>query len=204
MPTGYTSDVANGEMADVEDFILTCARAFGATIMQRDEPASERPKLVEPHTDYHDKALKNARDLLDRARGWTDEQADRLAADAYTSGMARWKESQAEKEATRARYETMAEKVRQWEPPTPDHVGLKDFMLKQLQESIEFDCGGDRYWGMPLTQSGESFRRNAIAGAERDITYHTEEREKEIARAADRNSWIQALYDSLPGVTSDA
>lgn len=42
MPTGYTADIKDG--ITFRDFALRCARAFGATIMQRDEDISIPPR----------------------------------------------------------------------------------------------------------------------------------------------------------------
>ena len=38
MPTGYTLDLYNGKDITFEEFVLKCARAFGALIDMRDEP----------------------------------------------------------------------------------------------------------------------------------------------------------------------
>ncbi|VTR91619.1 unnamed protein product [Gemmata massiliana] len=37
----------------------------------------------------------------------------------------------------------MLEHVRAWEPPSTDHENLKQFMIDQLRESIDFDCRGE-------------------------------------------------------------
>ena len=52
MPTGYTTDIYNGKDVSFRDFALTCARQFGACIMQRDDPADEKPKIM-PEESYH-------------------------------------------------------------------------------------------------------------------------------------------------------
>ena len=57
MPTGYTIDIYNGKKVTFKDFALNCARAFGACVMQRDDPADEKPKIM-PEESYHTKALK--------------------------------------------------------------------------------------------------------------------------------------------------
>lgn len=38
MPTGYTHGVQDGTVTEFRDFALICARAFGATILMRDDP----------------------------------------------------------------------------------------------------------------------------------------------------------------------
>ena len=35
MPTGYTAAVCSGEITEIKDFALSCARAFGALITMR-------------------------------------------------------------------------------------------------------------------------------------------------------------------------
>ena len=52
MPSGYTSDIYNGKEVTFKDFALGCARAFGACVMQRDDPADEKPKIM-PEESYH-------------------------------------------------------------------------------------------------------------------------------------------------------
>lgn len=34
----------------------------------------------------------------------------------------------------------MLDQVQLWQPPTDDHMGLKEFMIQQIEESIKFDC----------------------------------------------------------------
>jgi hypothetical protein len=44
MPTGYTAMIEEREDVTFREFALTCARAFGACIMQRDNSLAEPPK----------------------------------------------------------------------------------------------------------------------------------------------------------------
>jgi hypothetical protein len=53
MPTGYTADVQNGTVTELRDFALSCARAFGACIMMRDDPpGTPIPDQFEPSSYY--------------------------------------------------------------------------------------------------------------------------------------------------------
>ena len=45
MATGYTMDIYDGKNVSFEDFCLSCARAFGACILQRDDNTSIKPQL---------------------------------------------------------------------------------------------------------------------------------------------------------------
>ena len=60
MSTGYTCQVADGEITDFKQFLLQCSRAFGACIQQRDDPHSDLPKRMEV-SNYHKDELKKAK-----------------------------------------------------------------------------------------------------------------------------------------------
>ncbi len=45
MPSGYTENIYYGKKVAFKDFALGCARAFGACVMQRDDPADVKPKI---------------------------------------------------------------------------------------------------------------------------------------------------------------
>lgn len=55
MPTGYTWDIK--DEITFEQFIMNCARAFGALVEMRDEPRDKKiPDELKP-SDYHNKEL---------------------------------------------------------------------------------------------------------------------------------------------------
>lgn len=195
MPTGYTADVADGKVADFRTFALTCARAFGATVMQRDEPIDSPPRHREP-SDYHIKALAAARAEEERLLALTDDEAlvemleERAKADEYASDYV------ARKAEQRARYEAMLAEVDAWQPPTADHAEMKKFMREQITESIRFDCG-DYAPTIPPLMTAAAWIATKRAKAARDVAYHSEKNAKEIERCADANAWIDALYASL-------
>jgi len=195
MPTGYTAGIADGTTADFRTFALTCSRAFGATVMQRDDPMNEPPKHREP-TDYHVKAIAEARAEEERLGRLTDDEAlvemleERTKAEQYAADYA------ALKDADRSRYEAMLAEVEAWEPPTPDHAELKAFMRQQIEQSINFDCS-DYTPAVPPIVTASEWLAEKRAKAARDVAYHSEGNAKEIERCAQANAWIDALYASL-------
>ena len=62
MPSGYTSRLCEGEQP-FEEFVLQCARAFGACVMQRDAPIDELPTHNERDS-YYTNALAAAKRTL--------------------------------------------------------------------------------------------------------------------------------------------
>jgi len=198
MPTGYTAKLYEGEDQSVRDFILSCARAFGATIMQRDDDPNDPPKPREISTHYED-SLREATKALDVALAWTDEEAGRLATAEDRKDLAYWRESEKKSADRRVRYEAMLTAVTAWVPPTSEHNGLKTFMVEQITGSIKWDCST---CDAPTCPTGAEYRELTIKARSRDVTYYTEERQKEIERVDGANAWITALYDSLKAVSA--
>lgn len=195
MPTGYTASVADGKVTDFRTFALQCARQFGACVAQRDDPMDAPPKLVEP-SQYHAKALAEAEARLVELQAMTVEEAGKQADAEHAKAVEERERYRNTRRDTQRRYEAMIEKVETWKSPTSDHAELRLFMLSQLRESMDFDCR--EYDQPPLVHlSGEAWlvkRRGELAAS---IGRHREEHRKELERTAERNAWIQALYDSL-------
>ena len=194
MPTGYTAKLYDGEQ-DFEGFALTAARAFGALIEMRDTDLDAAiPDEFTP-SPYHSDRLAEAHRRLEEARELTVADCTAMAEADYERWQTETKASAAETAARRARYEAMRERALAWHPPTDEHTGLRDFMVQQLEESIDFDC--TTYKSTPPTLNGREWRDRAIAKAVRDIDYHTKELEADRKRAAERTAWVRALRESF-------
>lgn len=195
MPTGYTAMIEKG--ATFEQFVWGCARAFGANIMMRDDPQNSPVVDYVADTKYHDDGLVKARADLKRVQAMTIEQADGEAEDDYQKAMQEYRASETSRNAAKAKYEAMLAKVKVWVPPSLEHNGLRDFMVKQIEETIAFDCKGyDQF--MPKLSTGRDWLNEKLTRIARDIRYHAEEREKEISRTNERNDWNRKLRDSVP------
>lgn len=195
MPTGYTAGVQDGSIVDFGDFAMQCARAFGALVTMRDDPSDAViPETFEP-SDYNAKALVQAREELGRLQAMTVDQQAAACQAKNDEELAYWERREVERAEQRARYEIMLAKVRAWSPPTTDHIGLKEFMEKQLIESIDFDCG--HKWERPEPKTRSAWYEAALAAAKRNVEYHIAENKKEIARARSRTEWVASLRRSL-------
>lgn len=196
MPTGYTADIKDG--IDFKTYAMNCARAFWACATLRDEPGGgdRIPDAFEP-SDYHLKAVEKARGELAALEAMTPADLERAAAkawnDAETSRLMRLEDYRKQRRA----YEAMLSKVKAWAPPTPDHAGLHEFMRTQIEQSIDFDCGGD-YYSTPTARmtGGEWVAQRQIALA-KDLAYHAKEHAAEVERAESRTAWVAALRASL-------
>ncbi|MCC2547695.1 hypothetical protein LJY25_14665 [Hymenobacter sp. BT175] len=194
MPSGYTADIT--KETSLRDFATRCARAFGATIDQRDEPASEGLKLPQP-SDYHRKAEKKAEQKLKKLKAMKPEQAEAAAAEAFEQATKDYQERIDKRHALKLAYQLLLVKAKHWAPPTAEHQELKKFMIEQLESSIDFDCNG-RWDKAPKQQAGPVWLAERIEAAQADIKYHREKQQEEEERTAERAGWITALLDSLP------
>jgi hypothetical protein len=195
MPTGYTAAIADG--ITFEQFALGCARAFGALVLMRDDPADAPiPDEFQP-SDYHTKALAAARAELLRIERLTVPQArDELAAEWANTEKDRVRRLE-EMADLRCKYERMLAAAKAWNAPTSEHEGMRKFMIEQIEESIRFDCGGNYYDTPAAKLELPDWLATKKANAKKDIDYHEREYAKEVERTNQRTAWVKALRASL-------
>ena len=196
MPTGYTAAIKDG--ISFETYALICARAFGALVMMRDEPFdAPMPERFEP-IDYHAKAIRTAQERLEELDRMSLEDAATAAQVAYTAEVDRIRKIMADNDALRVKYNAMLQRIAAWQPPTPDHEGLKQFMREQIESSINFDCSNEYYLrSQPRQLSALEWRSEQVEKAREDIAYHSKEHAEEVGRAHTCTDWVKALRESL-------
>lgn len=196
--TGYVHDMLDKGMS-FEQFAMNCARAFGALVLMRDDPADAPiPEELQPNTEYHDKRLIEARDLIARLEAMNDDERDAYGMAQQQDRVAMLNRSMGERSSEIAKCRAMLDRVKAWRAPTPEHVGLHTFMVEQLTNSI--GSGNDFYekeLSATRLKRPRAFFDEALSAARRDIEYHTSERKKEIQRTDERNRWLRALRESL-------
>lgn len=195
MPTGYTEGVQSGKITEFKDFACICARAFGALIHLRDEPLSPHIPDDVSGSSYHKEQAADAEAQLAALDKLHDDEIRAFAAADNEKKQARHVAYVAERVAEKARYEAMLVKAREWTPPSSDHAGLKDFMIKQLEESIRFDCSVAFAAPKPLDATAWlNARREELQS---NLAYHRKNISADDERHAERIAWIKALKQSL-------
>lgn len=204
MPTGYTADVKDGKVTDLADFVVTCSRAFGAFVMLRDSDQSldATRRYIEDESylaqsSYYEDSLVAARTRIAELEAMSEREAlaaAQAAADAVIEQNRAYAEARL---VERERYEAMLAKVQAWEPPTSDHVEFKAFMVKQIEQSIDFDCNP---FSMPVPDVSLGWRAAEIERERVRIVRAEEQIEEERHRNEGRRAWVVALLDSLEGI----
>ena len=198
MPTGYTAAIADG--ISFRDFVMQCARSRGALIEMRDDPLDTPiPKRFEP-SDYHIKQQQIAADEGQRLQNMTAEEAEIEAERDFEQACADHARSIDKTNNLRRKYEVMLKQVRAWEPPTAEHVELKQFMIDQIVDSMKYDCdtGMDYYTRyQPQRLTGAEWLKRKLDTAVDNYKYHQDAYLKEVERVESRNRWVKALVESL-------
>lgn len=193
MPTGYTYAILEG--ATFEEYALQCARGFGALVMMRDEPSDAPiPDSFEVSPYYRGKlelAKKEFARLNDLTKkGWQKEM-DTNYEEAKKKNEAFRQKNLADK----AKYEAMLVKAKAYKAPSAEHEGYAQFLVSQIEESINFDCSYS--YPNPKKQSLEEYIQSTLKKAQDDIVYYNKSYSEELDRVASRNKWIKELKQSL-------
>jgi hypothetical protein len=205
MPTGYTADLYDGKDVSFRDFVLRCSRAMGAAVMLRDDGPEvvPTPENVSPNTSYTQRRLAEAKGEFEK---WKNLVGPGLLAETESFNA---KQRQARKgdEEKRERianaYTSMIEQVEAWDPPTPDHEPLKEFMLQQLRNSLKFDASPtDPKWYAEYTP--QDLRDLRIGNLTQEIERLERDGVQEREREASRIQWVEDLYASLPPAPEEA
>lgn len=194
MPTGYTAGIEDGTITTVKQFALICARAFGATIMQRDDPLNGELKIPQASPFYKELAEKSLKILNDFQSKTLDEQIQYVIDKNYESQMAAHESYNQLNEREHA-YKRLRDKVELWCPPSPDHAALKQFMLEQIDL-----CSGSMpdEPKMPKRISREEATPlvyKEIADMAENVSNYKKRYHEDVARTEERVKWITALID---------
>jgi hypothetical protein len=194
MPTGYTAKLCEQEVP-FNDFVLSCARAFGALIsMKEDGLEVPVPDELKPDQHYREWGDKAQAELVG-IKAMTPAECDIAAAKAYEKAVLYNAENARRTAATLDRLTRMRSRVADWRPPTEEHVGMKEFMLEQIDSTIRFD--GTAYTQEVERQTGELWRAEQVSRLLRSIQNYTVEQAKEEERVRERNKWLVDLRRSL-------
>lgn len=196
MPTGYTYHIEEGRIADAKDFLMLCARNFGACIMMRDEPLDKPiPKEFEADTTYATWAT-NARKELELYKKMSLADAAQQCKSEYEAEVARVEKSKSKDRELMERYNKVLTEVKKWAPPTTGHTGLKKFAIEQIEMCLPDLSYYDRQ-EPPKLQDAKRWLEERIKNCEDKIVQYEKQQEEENARTKSRNEWLRDLRDSL-------
>ncbi len=176
---------------------MDCARAFGACVEMRDEPLGARiPNKFKP-SNYHLEQLEEARQILQGAKMLSNDEAFIDAERLYDETLQGYANLLNSTATTAKRYIGMRAKVKKWKAPTSKHTNFREFMISQLEQSIDFDCSVS-HTEVPKRIKPQEYKNMLIKESKRNIEYHTQAYKKEVKSAQLRTEWVMQLRRSLP------
>jgi hypothetical protein len=194
--TGYVHVMLDHHQ-DFPRFAWSCARDFGALVHMRDEPM-DAPITYPEVSDYHEQALRECSEELERLLSLSEAEREARGVALRTNALVSLERTVREYLEKVARCRAMLAQVEAWEPPTPLHEGLKNFMREQLLTSIG---NAEEYYPALLEEARAKDHREyfqqAVKEARWGIDYHTQQLEEERERVAERIAWLDGLKSSL-------
>lgn len=198
MATGLTAQIPNG--LTFPEFALRCARQFGPTIRQRDDDTDVPPKLPKNDAERHKREaaeyLQRQQEMLNMGDqqkiDWGKTEKERELNYLYEAYEKRRQDAIA--------YVLMYMQAMEWQPPSPRHQKLKDFMLTQISETIDWDCdlnGLIRRIKLVESEQPMTFFEVKIKDLSWSYQFHIEQAEKQQVGHESNCTWIIQLYQSL-------
>lgn len=194
--TGYVQHMIDNNQT-FNEFAQTCAKAFGALISLRDEPLST--PIPEEFTcdPYHQNAIQETQKKLDCLLEMSKTQMIQYGKKQIAKKIEVYKKILQEYKEINEKVNAMMEKTLTWTPPSPDHEGLKKYMIEQLKSSTQ----DVPYYEKEIEKLKEKppmdVYNNEIKILERDIDYHQQKYKEEVQRVEKRNNWIKSLKKNL-------
>src|ERR1019366_2046361 len=195
MPTGYTEKLMTKGQT-FQEYAMLCARNFGACVMRREDPMSAPiPEMFEPR-EYYVEELRKTKEKLVHLQSLSPTDADRHGQKNKDESVGFYEAMLAREIAENQRLDEMTVQVEKWKPPTPDHQGMKEFMLEQIKVSRHDTTWVREELKAQRLKPATEFFAQELTAARREIVRYAKEQADEVARANSRTAWIQALRKS--------
>jgi hypothetical protein len=170
------------------EFVARCARLH-IVALRDTEIDGTLPDQILPDGCYLTE-VERLRVELRRVNEMTDDEADVAAGARYKSTL----DEAANADKRQARAEALFAQVWTWEPPTPEHLGLKKTMMEQLRYPLR---------RRPAAKSGHEWR-NDMRECIGEMLRTAESRyAKAVEQAKKETEWLRALVDSLGASEGD-
>jgi len=192
MPTGYTAGIYEG--ISFGDFILHCARNFGALIHMRDDSFKAEIQVRDDENTYYIERLKECKEELEELENMGGEEAAKRCDAENERRYAEFLKRVGDNQRKLTQLTEMRAKADAWTPPSKEHEGLKKFMLSQIDETISFDCDIP---SLPKRIGPAEWLTTELDCAKSSVEYNEKQLRKNRERNKDTNVWIKQLFQSI-------
>lgn len=202
MPSGYTHGILNGTIKTFKEFALKCSEAF--LIQFRNGETEYTPRVP---SDYHPNQMKFIRERVAELNQISNSELIAIKVAASEQSIAKEEENLAITIEKKKNIDKLLEDAINFNPPTDKHEEFKDFMISQLQETINFDF--DINYKINRIEELKkllvdlknlnpfSIRAARLNDLNEDYKYHANQYEKEIQSCKESNEWYKELLKSI-------
>ena len=197
MPTGYTAPIKDG--ISFREYALGCARTFVPLTTIRDGVMNTSiPDEFKP-SDYYSNQLKDRYKKLTFFTSATDAELEKRMQKEYNDDLEFYYEHLKVWNKEKEKYEDMLVQAKAYKPPTPEHIRYAEFLVSQLEQTIEYDYNYnlEDMTQVPIKKEVKTYRTENIERIQKEIQYYEKEDLKEMERAKSRTEWVKALKKSL-------
>lgn len=147
MPSAYTYKIVEGEQS-FQEFLWSAVRAMGVFVHMREDSSDAQLRFPEPPfytKGSHEKIEKRRASLSESEQELRDEKTktpEQVEAE-YEAHKIRqldeYEKTYAKNKPINDRITRLRSEVADWQSPSEEHEGFKKFMLRQLDETTEWD-----------------------------------------------------------------
>lgn len=203
MPTGYTQGILDGSIQSFNEFAKLCMRNFGACMHMRDEPFDAEYKPAQPSEYYQEKIDKcKAELLLIESKSDEDFKAD--AIDVLKTELSLIQKMIDKCKENQVILYSFMKQAKAFVPPTPDHDGIKEFMIDQIKSTIDYDGNSSYYEERRASIESEiigfnvsDYRLKKIKALNKDLMYYKQQLSNDIDRCNKANKWVLDFHNAL-------
>lgn len=195
----FTQSIKYGAEMSANEFILGWAKLRGGLAHMRDEPADSLIRLcaVSP---YRESALKRAKENLEKYKNMTLEEVEAAIEEGYQQSLNHQKVMNEQRELQKQKFVALMEEVNKWEPPTLQHLTIKEDALSDLKSAIK-DCECTPY--EPEKMDAQEYIDMWVKNYEKEVAYQEKALADEKQAVEERNKWITDLLSSLEKTYAD-
>lgn len=187
--------------ASFEEIVWRSARHFTSLIHMRNTGTDAPIRLDERDSYYeerHREAIQNWTKYVNMSASDL-EGAQRELDVEYEKLLQNARESITQNDLARNKLLSMRERIVAWIPPTPNHVELKNYMLRTLDHGLEDHSNKYylqilEYKKLDLTK----WLQDKILDAKRAVARYADRMAEERAAIQTDNNWILDLDESVP------
>lgn len=203
MPTYYTAGIIDGKINDFKSFARLCMGNFGACIHMRDLPPGEPYSKREPDG-YYLLRIEREKEELRKLEKMSDQEILDNEIETIKSNIKYHKEKIIEIGKLHAKLEEIRREIDSWVPPGDEHLGIKKFMMEQIETTINHDCDTEylsshlsKLDANPAKIDPAKIRKERMESHKESIATFTQRHKEDLQKIEDSHQWVVKFLKSI-------